>query len=126
MALILKFDVSSAKIVESDGLYEIIGTDGKDYGSLPATGVSKDGKNISFHYSLTTSTEVVVSATPSGGISPSDFGSDAKCWLGVVGSGVGGALAGASAGSAVPGLGTAMGALDGAFSGTSVGTATFC
>ncbi|KKM45679.1 hypothetical protein [Rathayibacter toxicus] len=64
------------RIVESNGIHQIGGVGGKAMVLLPVAGVRKDNKNISFHYFLKNSTEVLVSATPAGEIFPSDFGSN--------------------------------------------------
>lgn len=100
---------------------------------LPGVTTDATGASLTLYYRSDADGVVTVTGVREGSKPDStqmwttqDFGDDVKCWLGIVGSGVGGALAGAGAGSAVPALGTLAGGVGGAFSGTAVGTATFC
>ncbi|QWL30834.1 hypothetical protein [Rathayibacter toxicus] len=64
----LKFDLTGATFVAKNGTYEVVGLDGKDYGALQATAVSKDGVTRALHYTANNSHEVIISASPHAGI----------------------------------------------------------
>lgn len=117
--------------VNDDGEVEATNLDTGEIEGLPNTTTDANGNEADVKYGIEDDHTLIVTAVSddhaaSGEISALSAGSDAKCWLGIVGSGVGGGLAGAAAGSAVPGLGTVAGAVSGAMAGNAVGTATYC
>ncbi|MBF4460515.1 hypothetical protein [Pseudoclavibacter sp. VKM Ac-2867] len=99
---------------------------------LPSLATDRDGNSVSLAYKVQEDGSVLVTSVLTDTIRHSTvslrsgIGSDAKCWLGIVGAGAGGALAGAAAGSVVPGLGTIGGAIAGGIAGNAAGTAAAC
>lgn len=114
-----------------DGEVEAINLETGETEALPEETTDANGNKVAIKYGIEDDNTLIVTAVDSdsdasGSLGAQSAGSDAKCWLGIVGSGVGGGLAGAAAGSAVPVIGTAAGAVSGAMAGNAVGTANYC
>lgn len=102
-----------------------------DVEQLPGSAIDANGNEVTVKYGIENDHTLIATAVyeDSSVLDQTEIqatSSGAKCWLGIVGSGVGGGLAGAAAGSAVPIIGTAAGAVSGAMAGNAVGTATYC
>ena len=130
----LRVSSDSHEFVEQDGVMVAVDRVTGLAEDLPATAVDATGSRVTLYYESAGAGGVVVTAVL---LAPTSSASnirakrgervdDWRCWLGIVGTGIGGALAGVAAGSAVPGVGTIAGGIAGAISGNAVGTATYC
>lgn len=113
------------------GEVEAINSETGDVEQLPGSAIDANGNEVTVKYGIENDHTLIATAVyeDSSVLDQTEIqatSSGAKCWLGIVGSGVGGGLAGAAAGSAVPIIGTAAGAVSGAMAGNAVGTATYC
>lgn len=115
-----------------DGEVEAINLEtGETEEALPEETTDAYGNEVALKYGIEDDNTLIVTAVDSdsdasGSLGTQSAGSDAKCWVGIVGSGVGGGIAGTATGSAVPAIGTAAGAVSGAMAENAVGTANYC
>ncbi|WGH93511.1 hypothetical protein QDX21_01465 [Auritidibacter ignavus] len=113
-----------------DGEVEAINLETGETEAPPEETTDANGNEVALKYGIEDDNTLIVTAVESdsdasGSLGTQSAGSDAKCWLGIVGSGVGGGLAGAATGSAVPVIGTAAGAVSGVMAGNAVGTVNY-